>query len=116
MVEFYKKTNSKDIFKYLLFLNLIGILFTVFLFGFQYLNAIYFTNLFVIFIVFYLYYVKKYYFVRWFWYFYSLFTLSAILFVSPVEMLNQNGLYYIFINIPEIILTTASIHKLLTEN
>lgn len=116
MVEFYKKTNSKDIFKYLLFLNLIGILFTVFLFGFQYLNAIYFVNLFVIFIFFYVYYVKKYYFFRWLWYFYSLFTLSGIFLVSPEEMLNQNGLYYIFINIPEIILTTASIHKLLIEN
>ena len=116
MIENYKNLNSKDIFIYLLAINFIGIVFTTFFFGYQYLNSAYFINLFVIYIVSYLYHQKNYYVVRWFWYFYALFTLSGAFLVTPLEAFNQNGLYYVFINIPELILTAVSLHKLLIEN
>ena len=116
MIEFYKNASSKNIFNFLLGINLLGIAYTVFLFGYEYLNSTYFINLIIIFTTSYFYNVKKYYFIRWFWCFYALFTLSTLFLVTPSEAFNLNGFYYVFINIPELILTAASVHKLLIEN
>lgn len=115
-MEFYSNIRTRDIFNYLIYVNIGGFVYMFLLWGIEYITGIFYLNLFIIFFVAYLYFEKNIRGIRWFWYLYALFTLSPVFFVSPAEAWMLNGFYYPLFNIPEILLSVASVHKLLKEN
>lgn len=114
-MEKYNNLTTKDIFNYLIGINLIGMGFTFTLYP-EYLSPIYFINLSVIIIIAYTYLTKEIRWIRWIWYVYAFSAISTVFYISPKEAFEINGWYYIFFNIPEIILNVLSIHKIVIEN
>lgn len=115
-MNIYSNLTSRDIFNYLIYVNIGGFAYMFFFWGIEYILDIFYVNLFIIIFVAYLYFDKNIRGIRWFWYLYALFTLSAVFLTSPAEAWRLNGFYYPLFNIPEILLTAASLHKLLIEN